>query len=57
MTAPTLDWHCAMADICAAYLQERINDSEYVEAVTAMGLTREQAIDRVMIIDDARARR
>jgi hypothetical protein len=46
-----------MADICAAYLQERINDSEYVEAVTAMGLSRDEALTRVMAHDDARARR
>jgi hypothetical protein len=50
-------WHFAMGELAAAYLQERINDSEYVEAVTALGLSREEAVDRCMIHDDVRARR
>jgi hypothetical protein len=46
----------ALASLAQSYVTGRISDCQYVEAATALGLTREQAIDRVMIHDEAMKR-
>lgn len=53
---PTLDEILTLASLAERYITGRCNDNEYVEAAVAMGLSREQAIARCMLLDDGRAR-
>jgi hypothetical protein len=46
----------ALKDLAEAYLIGRINDNDYVEAAMALGLSRDDAICRVMLFDDRGAR-
>jgi hypothetical protein len=41
-----------LANLAQDYLIGRINDNDYVEGATALGLSRDDAICRVMALDD-----